>query len=245
MTKLEPEYAAPFAAWKAKPEPATAATIMQALAPTVAGAVRYHLGDVHPLVLGRARLMALDALGSYDPTKGRLNTHIYNHLQGLKRVNRQELSGVRAPERLTLERRRLLAAEQELSHTLGREPTDDELSDAVSLPHERIARIRRSQIGAPSSAFEAGDEEGPGSAPATRQSGANLRSHWQQAIYDELDPYHQKVMELGLGLHGRDGPMENQEIARRLRRSPGAISQAKARIQAKLDEGFELSPFDE
>ncbi len=76
-----------------------------------------------------------------------------------------------------------------------------------------------------------------------RMPGASVGSpHWRSIVYDELDNHHKKVMELAFGMHGRK-PLPNHVIADKLNRSPGAISQAKARIQAKLDEEFELSPF--
>jgi hypothetical protein len=61
-----------------------------------------------------------------------------------------------------------------------------------------------------------------------------------EMVYDELDDYHKKVMEHALGMNGRRA-LSNQGIARRLNRSPGAISQAKARIQKMLNEAEALS----
>ena len=49
-------------------------------------------------------------------------------------------------------------------------------------------------------------------------------------------------MENSLGMNGRK-VLSNQELARKLNRSPGAISQAKARIQELLNKEDELSPF--
>jgi hypothetical protein len=49
-------------------------------------------------------------------------------------------------------------------------------------------------------------------------------------------------MEHTLGMNGRRA-LNNTDLARKLGKSPGAISQAKARIQTMLDQGEELSPF--
>jgi hypothetical protein len=67
-------------------------------------------------------------------------------------------------------------------------------------------------------------------------------SAWTQMVYDDLDPYHQQVMEHTLGMNGRR-VASNADLAKKLGKSPGAISQAKARIQTFLDQGEELSPF--
>ena len=52
----------------------------------------------------------------------------------------------------------------------------------------------------------------------------------------------QKIMELSLGMRGHK-PLSNLEIAKKLGRSPGALSQRKAKIQAMIDKEEDLSPF--
>jgi hypothetical protein len=234
---IEPDFAEPYAAWKAQPGPAANAAILKTLHPTIEGAIRTHVGAPNPLLYSRARRMALEGLRGYDPSRGRLQTHLYNHLLGLKRVNRQQTQILGVPERVALDHYHLGAAERELAHELGREPTDGELSDRTGFSAARLTRVRSYRPGvAEGTLEEAGQPFGGAAAP----SGQDM---WFRLVYDDLpDAYHRKVMELGLGLNGHR-VHQNQEIARRLGRSPGAISQAKARIQAMLDQEPELSPF--
>jgi IS30 family transposase len=49
-------------------------------------------------------------------------------------------------------------------------------------------------------------------------------------------------MELTLGMFGNK-KHSNAEIAQKLGRSPGAITQRKIKIQQLLDQEYELSPF--
>jgi hypothetical protein len=65
---------------------------------------------------------------------------------------------------------------------------------------------------------------------------------WIQFVYDDLSPTDQKIMEWTLGLHGQP-TMSNQDIAQKLKRTPGAISQRKKMIQDLLNQERELSPF--
>jgi DNA-directed RNA polymerase specialized sigma subunit len=185
--------------------------------------------------------MTLEGLRSYDPVrKVRLQTHLYNHLQGLKRVNRQETQGVSVPERIVLERRYLDSNHSDLTEELGREPTDSELMDRTGLSAKRLTRLRQYQRAIPEGSMAdpiSGAEYG-GSVRSAQQQ----HTPWTQLVYDDLDPHHQKVMEFSLGLHGHP-VLPNHEIARRLGKSAGAISQAKLRIQRRLDEEQELSPF--
>lgn len=241
---LEDDFREPYTAWKAKPGPATNSAMLKALHPTIEGAIRTHVGEPNPLLVSRARVMALQGLGSYDPKRGRLQSHMYNHLLGLKRANRQQTTILKVPERVQLDKYHLENANKELRAVLGREPTDAQLADHTGFSPARIAKVRSYQSGLSEGHMADLEEQGlgfagggariPGQAPA--------KSHWHDIVYDELDDYHKKVFELAFGLNGRK-PMQNQKIAAKLNRSPGAISQAKARIQKMLDEEYELSPF--
>lgn len=235
LDQLEPDLAEPFKAWKAQPTQATNAAMLKALGPTIEGAVRTHVGQADAVTFAKARGMAIQGLGTYDPRRGKLKTHVYNHLQGLKRAAVRRDAIVRVPDRVMLENYKLNQAESELTHRLGREPTDDELADHTGLPHARLARARTYVPGIPEAAAPEGGFSGGMRIPGGR-------SPWAELIYDGLDDYHKKVFEYTLGTNGRQ-PLPNHEIARRLGRSPGAVSQAKLRIQRQLDDESELSPF--
>ncbi len=76
------------------------------------------------------------------------------------------------------------------------------------------------------------------------QPGRPEKSRRRDIVSDELDDYRRSAAERALGLHGRAVP-SSQDIAAKLDRSPGAISQAEARTQKTLDGEYESSPFGE
>lgn len=240
---LEDDLRPHYEAWKTNPGPETNAAMLRALHPTIEGAIRTHVGEPNPLLVSRGRVMMLQGLAGYDPKRGRLNSYAYNHLLGLKRANRQQTTILKVPERVQLDKYHLETAVKELRAQLGREPTDAQLADHTGFNPARIAKVRSYRSGlsegyvddleAAGVGFSGGGAQIPGGVPA---------SHWRDIVYDELDEYHRAIMELAFGLNGRR-PLQNQEIARKLGRSPGAISQAKLRIQKMLDEEHELSPF--
>jgi hypothetical protein len=233
---LEPEYADAFNAWKKTPGPEANASILQTLSPVIEGAVQTHVGAPHPLLLSQARRMTLEGLRGYDPARGRLKTHLYNHLQGLKRVNRQQTTILRVPERVALDRYQLEQASQSLASTLGREPSDAELAEHTGFSTKRLGRARTYKPAVAEGTIEGGvggQVFGSVSTPGARST------MYRDLVYEDLDPYHQRVMEMALGLHGRK-PMRNGDIATKLNKSPGAISQATSRIQALLDQEHEL-----
>lgn len=236
---LEDDLREPYTAWRAKPGPDTNASMLKALHPTIEGAIRTHVGEPNPLLVSRARVMALQGLQGYDPKRGRLQNHLYNHLLGLKRANRQQTTILKVPEKVQLDKYHLDNATKELRAVLGREPTDAQLADHTGFSTARIAKVRGYQSGLSEGYLDDMEAAGVGFAGAgVKTPGVQPKqSHWRDIIYDELDDYHRSIMEM------TERGVPNHVIARKLNRSPGAISQAKGRIQKLLDEEFELSPF--
>lgn len=235
---LEPEFADAFQSWKTNPTPEGNTQMLRTLQPVIESGIRASVGEPNPLLTSRARKLTLEGLRSYDPSRARLKTHLYNQYQGLKRIARQQAQVIKAPERVQIDAYHLQGAEQELRDLLGREPTDRELSNHSGFNLKRIAHVRKFQPGVSEGTMESlAPAFQPGLLP-DRQA----RDMWLEMVYDEQSPLDQKIMELSLGLHGRQ-PLSNQEIAAKLARSPGAISQRKKRIQALLDQEEYLSPF--
>jgi DNA-directed RNA polymerase specialized sigma subunit len=238
--KLEPELQGPYDSWKSDPTPDSTAAFLKEIDPIINKAIKTHVGKPNPLIRGRARRMALESLPKYDPSRSRLQTHLYNQLQGLKRYNAQQGHGVKVPERVVLDRHVVDTATQELRDELGREPSDGELSERTGYPLKRIGYVRGYNPSMSQGFFQGvGESTGGSFLPNIEQPASDA---WIQLIYDDLDPIDQNIMEYSLGLNGQP-VLSNQEIAVKLKRSPGAISQRKQRIQMLLNQEDELSPF--
>lgn len=238
--KPDVDFEAAHMTWAADRSPQANATMLKTLDPVINSAIRTHVRTSNPLIKARARKITLSALGSYNPKRGRLKAHLYSQLQGLKRQYAQQAHIMRVPERILLDRRGLKLASTELEDELGREPTDQELATRTGLSTKRISKVRQYSP-AMSEGFLAGIGEAGGHAPAVKQDISN-RAVWLQVIYDELGPFDKKIMEWTMGINGHP-ILSNEQIAMRLKRSPGAISQRKAMIQKMLDEEQEISPF--
>jgi hypothetical protein len=237
---LEPEFAEPFKTWKATPGPDANASMLKTLQPTIDKAISTHVGQSSPLLTSRARKMTLDALHSYDPNRSRLGTHLFNQLQGLKRVQRRQTTVLSVPERVSLDRYHLEEAERSLGAELGREPTDHELADHTGFSFKRMAHIRSYKPAVSQGLLETlGEGQVFGGVQGRRE---NSQDMWLRMVYDDLNPFDQKVMEHAIGFNGRP-LLPNHEIAHKLNRSPGFISQRKKYIQQLMDQEPELSPF--
>lgn len=237
---LEDEYKPAYESWKNNQTPEGNLSMLQAVDPIIQKGVKMYGGD-SPLAASQGRLMALDAIRKYDPTRSRLQSHLLNQMQGLRRVTQQQSQVLKAPERVLLESQRLRESHQELSDELGREPTDAELTDKLGISMSRLAKIRKYQPGMSSGQVEEIDPMSGGAAGRlpNQKDAENL---WAEIVYQDLSPIDQKIMEFSLGMRGQS-KLSNQEIARKLGRSPGAITQRKMKIQQLLDQEQDLSPF--
>lgn len=232
---IEPDLAEPFDTWRVRRTPQTAQALLQKLEPVRRAALTTYggpAGATSPTLGSRAKLIMLDALERYDPTRSSMKTFMMSHLQGLRRASVREGRVVSAPEQVLLDSSRLAEATNELSDRLGRDPSDSELADHVGMSLKRIAHVRRLKPSVAEGGL-ATLEDGMSTpyAPAVDLRG---REHsLYEFLYHGADPVDQLIMEHTLGLHGKPR-LQNQQLAAKLRLSPGAVSQRKARLQAAL-----------
>lgn len=228
--------------WIKDRDPAKRGYLLQALQPTIESAIRTHAGGRNaPSVRSRARILAARALEKWDPKKGsKLKGYIFQQLQPLTRYSARAGQPMPIPERAEHELRRVKQAQRELTLRTGREPTQKEMSDHLKLSQQRIAKIlghyshptvSESQIGA-----QEDDPDKSDFAPAVTKP--NYNEIWADYVYTSLDPTDQKIMEWRTGRNGVK-LKSNQEIAKELNLSPGAVSQRAGKITAQLKEGME------
>jgi DNA-directed RNA polymerase sigma subunit (sigma70/sigma32) len=237
---LEEQYRPAYETWQGSGQtPEGNAAFLQEIDPIVQKGLKMYGGD-SPLAQSKARLIALEAAKKYDPKRSRLQSHMLTQMQSLRRAQRKQQEIIRTPERVLLENQKLKTYTQEMEDELGREPTDAELSNRLGVSLDRLKKIRQYQPGM--SLGQAESEDPMQGAPASSLPGQRDQDYWVELVYQDLNPVDQKILELSLGLHGHK-KLSNQEIAKKLNRTPGAISQRKIQIQKVLDQEQDLSPF--
>jgi len=228
-SRLEPEYTEAFGAWKQKDDEDTREKLLSTISPAIDRTVRGIGGD--PNYLGiRAKILAIRAMGKYDPAKSSLDTFLNHQLMPLRRTNRQQMNVLGLPDRMLLATRQLASAEIELTDELGRMPTTSELSDKLSMSSKQIERLRRMTHARNSGSFLTPDEEGQtgDSQAVTRQLPEEYRHQYVLSALRN-DPKSALIYEHDQGLHGRQS-VSTVELAEKLGLSPGAISQRRNRI---------------
>lgn len=230
---LEPDFKEPYTAWQTKPTPDSTDKLLKAIHPVLTSAMRTYGSVGSPTLHTRAKIMALDAMKRYDPSKAKLRTHLMFQLQGLRRATAKESQILSVPEQVALDLNHMRESENFLKDQLGRDPSDAELADHTSLSLKRLKYIRGARPSYSQGSFQRPTEEGEDIYQPAVQEKGNVKE-WHEFVYHDLNPVDQVIMEHTLGLHNKP-VLSNQDVAKRLRISPGAVSQRKARIQTKLD----------
>ena len=236
---LEPSYNEHYNNWKSDPSPSSSGSLLKAVDPVINEALRTYGGSAQksPTLRSKARLMALKAIEGYDPTKAKLRTHLLSQMQGLRRLAAKEDQILNIPEQVLLDLGNLKESENRLRDKLSRDPSDMELSDFLGISRKRISYLRTMKPSFAEGKLLSTDEEGSSSLnqPGVKSvDNDKALTAWQEFVYHDLDPIDQQIMEHTLGMNKKP-VLSNQEVAKMLRLSPGAISQRKAKIQNKLD----------
>lgn len=94
------------------------------------------------IIKKHAHQYALDAFQSYDPSQGtHINTHLYNHLSKLSRLNYENQNVVKIPEHQILQIRNFNDTVAHLNDKFNREPTHEEIADHMVIPVAHVKRL--------------------------------------------------------------------------------------------------------
>ena len=236
---LEPQYEPAFTAWSADRSDANREALLQAISPVIANNVAL-VGNADKNYLTiQGKILAMKAMERYDPQKASIATYLSKQLYPLRRYARQQMNVLGMPERLMMASQRLESAELELEDNLGRSPTTDELADHMGLSVKQIERIRRGSHARNTGSYDTPDEEGNISSPAIRRSLPQKYLHEYVLSALDSDPVSRTIYENDVGLYGRT-TLSNQDLASKLRLTPGAVSQHRKKILEMVNKAQQM-----
>ncbi len=221
---MQPDEA--YTAWKADPTPANLNATIRALDGPINYAL-YSAGDTtNPQLRHQARLFAVDAVKTYDPTKGTaLPSWVSGQLQSLNRFKRENSGPVKVPERAQLDAWHLEKVRRTYLDEHGVEPDVKQLADASNMSVKRISDVRRATR--PVVSQDAlGDVE---------QSVADYTDEALEYVYDESELTDRRIIEMLTGYGGTE-MLPKHIVAQRLGVSPSMITRRSDRIALKLQE---------
>jgi len=240
---LEPEFHQPYGVWKHSPSLQTNDMMLNTLKPIIDNAVKTYGGPDSPIIRSKAKKIVIESLPNYDPNNTKLKTYVFNQLQGLKRFSMQQSQILSIPEQVQLDYSNLYKKENELKEELGRDPTTDELADAAMMSPKRINYVRQLRLPSSEGTMSRpaqGAEGGDYNDPSVMADGPKELSGWHDFVYHGLGDTDKLIMEHSFGLFGKK-ILSNQDIAKKLKVSPAAISIRKNKLQQELDKRENLN----
>lgn len=230
---IEPKFYQEYMDWQKNPDPTTTSALIKKINPVLKRASRAFGNSDSPVIFGHAKKLALEALESYDPRRGKLETHLMSNLQRLRRISARNKQIIKVPERVALDRMTIDQAEKELEDKLNRPPSIGELADYTGLSQKRIEKVYSYQRGISEGQLMdlTTDDESPyGVSPAVKTN--KLRTY-MDFLYDGLNPIDQFLMDRVMGrLPSRK--LTPGQAAKQLGISPSAVSQRLKRIENNL-----------
>ena len=220
--------------WVQNPTPEAMNKLITELDPVFISEAERNVGPT-PLLKAKARALGVDAIHSYDPTKGTtLKTWVTTNMKPLSRYSHR-LRPVSISEQMARQAAELQSRRAELEERLGRDPNDTELADFVGMPKARIRKLREAvRPHAADSQFITQTDEGeeytpPGYTPR------NVTDAASSLVYDSLGPREKAVFRYKTGIFG-DSVLSNAEIARKLGVSPAMVSKISAQIAETIKQ---------
>jgi DNA-directed RNA polymerase specialized sigma subunit len=201
--------------------------LVQSLQPLVNNRMKLYrnsLRDIpQPVVESEFHNKLLGALATYDPNKGRMSTHVTNHLKQVDRFIKSYQNDARASEELTGYFGKHTQAVNHLREVYGREPTTHEISDHMGIPVNRVVAIQKQNV--PSYLLSRQQEDPREYIPSRTQEMVHLMQY-------ELDHEELPVFEHLHGINGKP-QLTASQIAKELNMSPAKVTRVKDRIAKK------------
>lgn len=139
-TFKEPEYMT----WKENPVPQNMSKIIKKFSGILWSELPKYRGNLPPGVLrSYGKKYIIDAVRTYDPKKGRLANHIVTNLKRLHRINYETSSVFRMSEELQRGVNLFKQTKENLEARYRREPTHEEMSEALHWSPSKIARMQK------------------------------------------------------------------------------------------------------
>jgi DNA-directed RNA polymerase specialized sigma subunit len=231
-----------YAVWSKGQDSTQMQAMLDQLGPDIDKAVYAYSGlNAGPAVKTRAKLLAAKAIKKYAPNSGSsLRSWVYTQLQPLSRYSR-ELAPSPVPERAYQQISALKKYEAEFYENKGRVASDGELSDLTGMSIRQLNKIR----GMDKRVFSEGSTAFSGDNPVTSQEitvaqNPGFQKDVLDTMYSSFTPQEQVILEHKLGYNNKK-MLSNNDIAKKLRISPGRVSQLTTSIAARLDEYAQLN----
>ena len=219
--------------WKKTKDPSNLNSLLRSMDPFLQSHVNKYVTSPipRPALEAQARILAVKAFHTFDPTKGaQLNTHLGHELKHLTRYVVEYQNVGKIPENRGIAISKFKNIKSNLSEELNREPTLTELSDKLmwSMPEtERMQKELRQDLN-----IVQGKEE------AFFDSSYNTSDRDRDLVefaYYSASPDEKKVLEYWFGMGGSPR-LTVDEMAIRMNKTPAEIRLISKELARKIKE---------
>jgi len=176
------------------------------------------------------------AIDTYAPEKSQLNTHVTNNLKKLSRfvTTYQNIGHIPEPRALLIGKYNNIRSN--LQDDLGREPTIEELADALSVSPVEITRLQTELRKDLSMEMPSAEEDAGGFYMYVRTDETDPRlKQALEFVYFDADPIDKKILEYTFGIGGT--PLKKlNEIEKELNLSDSSLKRRKKKLALELKE---------
>jgi DNA-directed RNA polymerase specialized sigma subunit len=229
-----PEYY--WSQWKKKPTKQNLIGAVKSLDKEIGNFANSYSSTVNPSVVrSQAKLLAVDAIKTYDPKMGSaLKTHFFNHVKPLARNTKNITETVALTKHYETNSNRYVNFVRDFIGEYGREPDDTEIMDGMNISGRQLSVLNKaSKYEMPEGQLENFDFE------SKNQQHDHKIDLWTEYVYHDLSPANKKIMDMKLGRNGHE-PMTNIQIAQKLGMSPKEITVRTEMLAKKIMEGVNL-----
>ena len=214
--------------WKADKSQQNTKELIDYLKPTIDSALHTYTPGQQENFRIKATSMALNSLSGYDKKKNTSpRTYVFSTLQRLNRIRRQRDNIIHIPQSQVYLRQLGDKKKNQLQEDLGRQPSLMQLSDKTGISQKKLQKIYDDNI-----TFSETSSDNLQTGDSSFKTSDLTDKDYYNYVYQSVPSIDQKIMQWSSG-YGKQ-LLSNNEIAKRLRLSPGAVSQRKAKIQEKL-----------
>lgn len=222
--------AAAYDVWVESPTPDNLKALLDYLDPTINAEIQRFSGP-KPLLRSRARALAVKAIRTYDPRSGaKLRSWVVTQLQPLSRYN-NSLKPVYAPEDAARKSYAVAKARESFIDEYGRDPTDDELADAVGISVKRLRKVQKMTPAVVNDPQVTGDDDDVSPDYAIYRT--NPVQAASDMVYSGLDDRDRRIFDMRTGSHGQS-MASGQDIASLLKVSPAFVTQRANAIAGRI-----------
>lgn len=194
--------------------------LVNQISPLIYGEVQRQSGTLPNTALSAlGKSWAIKAINTYDPSRGtQLSTHVVGYLRKIRRMNYKFQNAARLPENLQLQYHLWDKALQDLKDKLNRDPTEEEMAQAMGWSKAQVIKYRNSL-------YEDLVESASAKPFETIQFNENkiLLDH----IMDQLTPEEKTIWEYSKQL-------SSDELAKKLNINVNRLNYLKSKLKAKV-----------